>query len=48
LAGTIAYDAALKGDKAGATEDVKPLDSNTQVQVVIMATVSTAACQATL
>ena len=49
LVGTTAFDAALKkGDKAGGTEDVKPLDSNTQVQVAIMATVSTAACQATL
>ena len=46
MAGKIAYDAALKGDKAGGTEDVKPLDSNTQVQLAIMATVSTAACQA--
>jgi len=48
LTQTIAYDAALKGDKAGAAEDAKPLDSNTQVQVAIMATVSTAACQAML
>ncbi len=43
-----AFDVALKGDKAGATEDVKPLSSNTQVQVAIMATVSIAACQAKL
>jgi len=43
-----AFDAALKGGKAGATEDVKPLDSNTQVQVASMATVSIAACQAKL
>ena len=48
LAGTIAYDAALKGDKAGGAEDVKPLDSNTQVQLAIMATVSSPASQATL